>query len=208
MTLSPLRFAVAVALAGALLIAAACSKEKEPVAKPGAEPTAPTEEAAPAATVPPPLPFTITAVDSNGTAPPDEATLAAVKATLEAWAAAAVVAPLHSGQPAADLSGVFTGPALERLADPAVRATLVDESLPPASKEITPTAATATLSSVATPQGAVEVVAAHIELRVHAVGPSLDIDIAHLGEFVLVPEGGGWKIDAFGMQAIRQSRGG
>lgn len=206
MTPSPLRLAVAVALAGALLTAGACSKE--PATEKGAEPAAPAEEAPPATTVPPPLPFTITAVDSNGTAPPDEATLVAVKAALEAWAAAAVVAPLHSGQPAADLSGVFTGPALERLTDPAVRATLVDEALPPASKEITPTAATATLSSVATPQGAVEVVAAHIELRVHAVGPSLDIDIAHLGELVLVPEGGGWKIDAFGMQAIRESRGG
>ncbi|MBW3557863.1 MAG: hypothetical protein KY454_13100 [Actinobacteria bacterium] len=190
----------------ACLLAAGCSRAKDGETTAG--PTdAPSSETAPPTTVPPPLQFTITAIESNGTQPPDDATVTAVKAALERWAAAAVFAPLQSGQPAPDLSGVFSAPALERLADPAVRATLVDEGLPPASKEITAATAAATLSSVATPDGAVALVAAHLDLRVHAVGPSLDIDIAHLGEFVLVPEGDLWKIESFAMQAIRDSRG-
>lgn len=193
----------------ALVAAGACSK-----GKPAPEGGAPAAPAAPAGTTAAPAPagaptlsFTITGIDSNGTQPPDDATVAGVKAALDRWAAAAVVAPLHTGRPAGDLSPVFTAPVIERLADPAVRSVLVDESLPPATKEITAPTAGATLSTVSTPEGEVAVVAAHLDFRVHAVGPSLDIDIAHLGEFVLVVEGDGWKIDSFAMQAIRDSRG-
>lgn len=201
----PPRRLLAVALAAGLILGGACSRGKG--GRDEGAPTAPATTAAPRSTGPPTLSFTITAVDSNGTQPPDDATVAAIKAALDRWAAAAVVAPLHSGQPAGDLSGVFSPPVVERLADPAVRAVLVDESLPPASEEITAPTATATLSTVATPEGAVAIAAAHLDFRVHAVGPSVDIDIAHLGEFVLVPHGDVWKIESFAMQAIRDSRG-
>lgn len=205
MPLPPRRLLPAALVAG-LALGAACSKDKAgpDVAAPGA----PATTAAPVPKGAPVLSFTITAVDSNGTQSPDDATVAAVKGALDRWAAVAVVTPLYTGQPAPDLSGVFAAPVLERLADPAVRAVLVDESLPPATKEITAETVNATLSTVATPEGAVVLVAAHLDFKVHAVGPSVDIDIAHLGEFVLVREGDVWKIESFAMQAIRNSRGG
>ena len=157
---------------------------------------------------PPVLAVTITGVDPNATAPPNDATVAAVKATLDAWMAGAVVGPLYTGQAAGDLSGVFTPAALERLAaDPAARATLVDEGLPPASTQITAERANVGLSSVAGTDGAVGVVAAQLDIRLRAVGPELDVDINHYGEVVLVPETDGtWRIDSFAVETARDSR--
>jgi hypothetical protein len=191
--------AVAMALAAG---AGACSKEPAGEKRAATTTTAPTTTAAAA----PAIAVTVTGVDANGTREPDEATVAAVKKTIEAWVAAAVVAPLHSGQPAGDLAAVFTPAALERLADPAVRATLVDEGLPPATKEITAERADVGLFSVAGPDEVVAVIAAQLDLKVRAVGPTLDVDVSHYGELVLVQEGDGWKIDSFALEAARDSR--
>jgi hypothetical protein len=192
--------AVAVALATA---AGACSKEPAREKRAATTTTAPTTTATAAA---PAIAVTVTGVDANGTREPDEATVAAVKKTIDAWVAAAVVAPLHSGQPAGDLAAVFTPAALERLADPAVRAAMVDEGLPPATKEITAERANVGLFSVAGPDEVVAVIAAQLDLKVRAVGPTLDVDVSHYGELVLVQEGDGWKIDSFALEAARDSR--
>lgn len=156
---------------------------------------------------PPTIGVTITGVDPNGTKAPDEATVAAVKATLDSWLASAVVGPLFTGQPASDLSGVFTAAALERLAaDPAARPSLVDEGLPPASTAITAERANVALSSVAGPDEVVAVVAAQLDIQLRAQGPTMDVDVNHHGEVVLVQDGGAWKIDAFSVTAARDSR--
>lgn len=195
-----LRLLAVLAVAAALV--AGCSKDKD---DPAQKESAATSTSGPAAV--PTLQFTITETNSNGTKAPDEATLAAIKKTLDGWLASAVVAPLHSGQPAPDLAPLFTAAALERLADPAVRATLVDEGMPPATTSITADNATAALSTVAGPDEVVAVVGARIDVRVHAVGPTLDVDVIHWGELVLGPEAdGSWRIESFTLHTSRDSR--
>lgn len=190
---------IAVLLIVALVAVTGCSKDKAEES-----PKEPAEESAP-----PPAPgavvFTVTGVDPNNTTPPDEATIAAVKKTLEGWVATAVVEPLRSGAPAGDLSPVFTAPALERLGDPAVRATLVDESLPAATKSVDAEVANVALASAAGEAG-VAVIAARFELKVRAVGDDSDIDVVRTGDFILVPEADTWKIDSFTVHTTRDSR--
>lgn len=184
----------------------ACSKDDGDDAKAPARTTT-TSTTTPAA--PPTIGVTITGVDANGTKPPDEATVAAVKATLDTWLASAVVGPLFTGQPAGDLSGLFTPAAIERLAsDPAARPSLVDDGLglPPASTAITAERANVALASVAGPDEVVAVIAAQLDILLRAQGPTLDVDVNHHGEVVLVADDGTWKIDAFSVTAARDSR--
>lgn len=194
----------ALALAGGTVLGG-CSKDKE-------EPTTRSTTTSTTTTAPPGPPtigVTVTGVDANGTKTPDEATVAAVKATLDSWLASAVVGPLFTGQPAGDLSGVFTAAALERLAaDPAARPSLVDDGLglPPATTAITAERANVALSSVAGPDEVVAVVAAQLDIQLRAQGPELDVDVNHHGEVVLVQDGETWKIDAFSVTAARDSR--
>ena len=199
-----LRRPTAAALAAVLALAGAgaCSKDKDDAAPP----TSTTSTTALAA--PPAIGIAITAVEPNGTQAPDEATVGAVKAALDSWLAAAVVGPLFTGQPAGDLSAAFTPAALERItADPAVRSTLVAEGLPPASTSITAERATAALSSVAGPDGVVAVVAASLDVLLRATGPTMDVDVNHYGEVVLVAdEAGAWKIDSFTITTKQDSR--
>ena len=182
-----------------------CSKDKDDDGRATSKEPATTTTAAAAG--PPTLQFTVTETNPNGTKPPDEAAMASIKKTLDGWLAAAVVAPLHSGQPAPDLAPLFTPPALERLADPAVRATLVDEGMPPATTSITAEIANVLLSTVAGPDEVLAVVGARIDVKVHAVGPTLDVDVVHQGEIVLIPEPDGtWRIESFALHTARDSR--
>ena len=197
------RHLVVLALAAALLLAG-CSKDKDDDAAPAKRKPAATTTTVGA---PPTLAFTVTETNTNGTKGPDEAQLAAIKKTLDGWLASAVVAPLHSGQAAPDLSPLFTPAALERLADPAVRATLVDEGLPPAPTTIAAEVANVLLSTVAGPDEVLAVVGARIDVKVHASGPTLDVDVVHQGELVLAPqEDGTWKIESFAIHTARDSR--
>jgi hypothetical protein len=199
----PLAFVLAaLALVGGTLLGGCSKDEDEPP-----ERSAPTTTSTSAPAGPPTIGVTVTGVDPNGTKAPDDATVAAVKATLDSWLASAVVGPLFTGQPAGDLSGVFTAAALERLAsDPAARPSLVDEGLPPASTAITAERANVALASVAGPDEVVAVVAAQLDIQLRAQGPTMDVDVNHHGEVVLVQDGGAWKIDAFSVTAARDSR--
>ena len=193
-------------LALAAVLVAGCSKDKKKDDDGASAKTPPTSTTA-AAAGPPTLQFTVTETNTNGTKGPDEAQLAAIKKTLDGWLAAAVVAPLHSGQPAPDLSPLFTPAALERLADPAIRATVVDEGMPPATTSITAEVANLLLSTVAGADEALAIVGARIDVKVHAVGPTLDVDVVHQGELVLAPEpDGSWKIESFALHTARDSR--
>ena len=199
----PTRLVLA-ALALAALLLAGCSKDKDDDAAPKKEKAATTTTATSAA---PTLAFTVTETNTNGTKGPDEAQLAAIKKTLDGWLASAVVAPLYSGQPAPDLSSLFSPAALERLGDPAVRASLVDEGLPPATTSITADAANVLLSTVAGADEVLALVGARIDVKVHAVGPTLDVDIVHQGELVIAPEADGtWRIESFAVHTARDSR--
>ena len=159
-----------------------------------------------ALTAPPALTWTITGVEANGTQPPGEDVVAAVKATLDTYLTQAVATPLFSGTPPADLSAVLSPAALDRIAaDPAARAALIDEGMPPATKSITANAANAALSSVAGADGATALVVAALDLRVHAVGPTVEVNIVRTGEVVLAPEANGWRIDSFSVNTHRDS---
>lgn len=190
--------AAVVALAGL----AACSKDDDEKASSPSKSTTSTALAAP-----PTIEVTISGVEPNGTQPPDEATLVAITSSLEAWLATAVVGPLFTGQPAGDLASIFTAAALERLGtDPAARSTLVVEGLPPASRSIEAERANVALSTVAGPDGAIAVVTASLDILLHAVGPTLDVEVNHYGDLVLVQEADMWKIDAFEVTARQDSR--
>ena len=191
-------------LALVAVLAAGCSKDDKDDDGASAEKPATTTTAAAG---PPTLQFTVTETNTNGTKGPDEAQLAAIKKTLGGWLAAAVVGPLHSGQPAPDLAPLFTPSALERLADPAIRATVVDEGMPPATTSITAEVANVLFSTVAGADEVLAIVGARIDLKVHAVGPTLDVDVVHQGELVLAPEpDGSWKIESFALHTARDSR--
>ena len=189
----------------AVLAAAGCSKDKKNAD--GGSAKKPETTTTAAAAGPPTLQFTVTETNTNGTKAPDDAQLAAIKKTLDGWLAAAVVAPLHSGQPAPDLTALFTPAALERLADPAIRAAVVDEGLPPATTSITAEPANVLLSTVAGADEVLAIVGARIDVKIHAVGPTLDVDVVHQGELVLAPEpDGSWKIESFALHTARDSR--
>lgn len=182
----------------ALASLTACSKKKD-----GAEPSASKKKGDTAA---PTLTFTIDGVEPNGTKPPGNDVLEAVKAVLDAYLQRAVVQPLYTGEPAGDLADLFTVAARPRLGEPAHRATLVEEGLPPASTSITAGAVKASLSSVAGPDGAIALVGARLDVQLHAVGPRVDIDIVRDGELVLTFEDGTWRIDSFGLRTTRNTR--
>jgi hypothetical protein len=78
--------------------------------------------------------------------------------------------------------------------------------MPPANEEISAEVANVALSSVAGPDEVVALVGARIDVKVRAVGPTLDVDVVHQGELVLVPEGDAWLIDAFAVHTTRDSR--
>lgn len=131
---------------------------------------------------------------------------AAVTASLNGWLATAIVEPLRTGAPAAGLDPLFTEPALAKIAGPGPeRAAMVEEGTPLSGK-VTQERANVRLTAVTGPGGAVELVAAQIDLA-HAV-PSNDgvVDLVRSGELVLVPSGGTWRIDAFDVVAKRDTR--
>lgn len=183
----------------ALVSLTACPKKKD-----GTEPSASkNKDGTPAA---PTLTFTVEGVEPNGTKPPGNDVVEPVKAVLDAYLQRAVVEPLYTGEQAGDLADLFTVQARPRLAEPAHRATLVEEGLPPASTSITAGAVKVSLSSVAGPDGAIALVGARLDVQLHAVGPRVDIDIVRDGELVLAFEDGQWRIDSFGLRTTRNTR--
>jgi hypothetical protein len=197
----PVSVAAATVAVALLVSGAGCSK-KNGNNRAGAKGT--TTAASTTTAAEPPIVFTVSGIDDSGTPPPDDATIAAVKQTLDDWVAAALVGPLKSGQPAGDLSAIFTTEALGTLANPATRATLVDEGMP-AAKSVKPESAGLHLTSVAEPDGTLTFVAARIDLKLHVTGPGLDVSIVRDGEVVLAPEDGRWKIESFTVRAMRDS---
>jgi hypothetical protein len=190
------------ACAVALLVTApACSKKDDDDAArtPGATATT-------SPTNPPTLTWTVQGHEANGTQPPSDDIIASVKATLDAYLAQAIVAPLYTGTPAGDLSTIFTPVALERVVgDPTARATLIDEGMPAATDAIVAEAANVTLGSVAGPDGVTAIIGAQVDLTVHATGPAIDVRIVRNGEMTLIPEGDGWRIDSFIVRAQRDT---
>ena len=182
-------------LAAAAALAGACASDTGLMAVPT------TADAPPSADVE--LSLRVAGVESVGLpAPPfPDDVKAAVGATLDRYLQDAVLGPLRSGGPAADLGPLFTGPARARLDGPD-RAALVDEGLP-AAASVRTEAATAKLSALVGPAGAVAVVTAALDLRLEA-GDVDPVSVARTGHLVLVPAGDGWKIDGYDVRTVRK----
>lgn len=187
-----LRRAVVIALVVAGVAAGACS------GKGGSAGPPPTEGP------PAPISWTVTVGDVHAVHPPappfpddvrDEVT-----ATLERYLTDAVLGPLRSGQPAGDLAPLFTPAAAARLNGPD-RAALVDEGLPPA-PAVRSEAATAGLAALAAPDGAVIVVTATVDLRLHTGGTD-SVAVVRTGDLVLAPDGDGWDIEGYDVRTTR-----
>jgi hypothetical protein len=180
-------------LLGAALLATACSSGGGLMAVPTTTPPQSSDVAfsVTGATVesvqPPPPPF------------PDDVK-ASVAATLDRYLQEAVLGPLRSGGPAGDLGPVFTGPARARVDGPD-RAALVDEGLP-AAEPVRAETATVGLAALVGADGATTVVTAAVDLRLRA-GDDDPVTVARTGHLVLVPEGGGWKIDGYDVRTTR-----
>ena len=126
--------------------------------------------------------------------------LAAVKSTLDQYLNVAVVAPIRTGQKAADLGPVFTGPALAQAAGPD-RAALVDEDLPAAPAAAVPTASAA-LTALVGPDGPV-VISAEIHVAASGKAAGGDLAVDRTGELVLSPDGDAWKVSAYSIKVNR-----
>ena len=153
-------------------------------------------------TVPDPkVTLTVTDVQSNGTAPPSPEIVEAILATLDHYLADGVVAPLQTGVVGSDLDVIFSESAAARL-DGDDREALVDEHLPRLPR-VRAQRANVSLSTLAGPDGQIGVIAAHLDLAIRATGKKDDLDITHVGDFVLVPDAAGWKIDSYNVHTTR-----
>lgn len=164
---------------------------------------------APTTTAPPAATFTLTggivrAPDPRMTTFPSEVVVG-VQSALDAYLDRAVLAPLRSGGPAPDLSGLFAPAARPRLeAGSADRAALVDEGLP-AARDLRVERAVADVGAVAGPQGRVGAVLASLDLTVTGRIGSSGLTIRRTGEVSLGPYEGAWKIDYFKVTVTRHS---
>ena len=149
----------------------------------------------------PPVTFSVGASELRGsgtTLPLPPEIQSGVVATLDRYLADAVVGPLRTGAPPADLSPLFTELAWPRLSGPD-RAAIVDEGVPAGS--VTADAAVANLTGLQGADGAVALVGVHIDLRLR-VG---QLNVVRSGELVLVPEGDTWRIDGYDLRVSRDS---
>lgn len=123
--------------------------------------------------------------------------------TLNRYLDAGVLTPLRTGGPAGDLAPLFSGPAAARVVPGgADRFAFIDENLPPLS-DLRQQAAVARLTALAGSDGIMSVVTAAIDLRLigHVAGSPVTVE--RTGEFVLMPEGGTWRIDAYDVRVTR-----
>ena len=195
------------ALVGAIALTAGPLFASDDVPTSTGEPQAGPATMTSTTTTRPSAPVTVTGVESNGTAPPSDELVGDVVATLQGWLEMGSVRPLGSGTQAGDLSPYFTLAALDRLAaTPTDRAAMVDEGLPPASRGVVVETAEVALSTLAGPDGRVAVVLGTLDLKVHALGPTLDVDIVRSGTVSLAFQDGRWKIDSYEVRVSRSSR--
>ena len=127
-----------------------------------------------------------------------------VGAALDRYLEHAVLAPLRSGQPAGDLSGLFTGAAAARVAGPD-RGALVDEGLPPVS-DVDVEKATASVLVLAGRGGEAGFATARIALLVRGLVGVAPLTVERTGELTLSPDGDTWKISGYEVRASKDTR--
>jgi hypothetical protein len=118
----------------------------------------------------------------------------------------AVVAPLKSGAVAPDLAGIFTPDAGAKLNGPD-RPTLTDEGVPKLTGSITPTTADCALTALADGGGQIVLVAARLDLDLHAAVAGGDLHLVRKGDLLFSNEAGGWRVAGFDLSVIRNGPG-
>jgi hypothetical protein len=160
------------------------------------------KHAAPArATTTVPGPITLAVGAAPGTPAPVKD---AVELVLRRYVDDAILTPLRTGQPVADVAPFFTAEAVARLTGPD-RAALVGEGLPAARNGLVGKRAIAAITPMLVGDQ-VPLVAVGLDLRVVARGvEGGDADVSYLGELVMVPDGATWRVDGYDMRATRDA---
>ena len=153
----------------------------------------------------------VTSLNMETSAPPaagePEAAQAGVLAALQLYLLAASLDPLRTGAPGVDISVLFTSRAAARATSAPDRAALYDEGLPPV-ESLRPEVADLNLTGLVGPDGRVAVMAASYAVKLNGVTSGTPVVVQRNADFVLVPEDGGWKIDAYDVRASRTTPAG
>lgn len=134
-----------------------------------------------------------------------DAAWAGVLDTLNRYLEAAVLTPLRSAGPAADLTPLFTPLSVRRVMTVGPdRAAFIDEGLGAPATELRKDTAVARLTALAGADGTMSVVAADLDLKLTGVVGGAPMSLDREGELVLMPEGGTWRIDAWDLKVTRR----
>jgi hypothetical protein len=136
-----------------------------------------------------------------------EAAQAGVLATLQSYLVNASLAPLRSGTAVGDISSLFTGRSAPRATSAPDRAALYDEGIPPV-QSLRSEVADLALTGLVGPDGKVSVMAATFAVKLNGVTSDTPLVVQRNADFVLVPEDGAWKIDAYDVSASRTTPAG
>jgi hypothetical protein len=166
----------------------------------------PTASSSPTTTeAPARLGVTVTAADVQSAVTPAPAFPADVRdqvvATIDRYLQAASVTAITTGKAPAELEQAFSATARPRLAT-ADRQTLADEGLPRA--RVDEARADVALTALVGPDGSVAVVVARLAEHVEGAG---GLTVTRTGDFTLVPEDGGWRIDSYDVAVTREVPG-
>jgi hypothetical protein len=132
---------------------------------------------------------------------------AQVVAAIDRYVQLSSVDAMRTGA-AGNLAPVFTTDALSKVTS-TDRAVLADEHLPKVRRKVQVSGSPVALSGLADQDGTVVVVTASIDVRVAArtTKGNKPILVERRGELVLVPDGGGWKIDSYDLSVARSGKG-
>ncbi|HEX2063648.1 MAG TPA: hypothetical protein VHE80_04415 [Acidimicrobiales bacterium] len=126
-----------------------------------------------------------------------------VLATVNAYLTAGVVQPLQDDKPPAGVEAAFTPVAATRLAGPD-RAALVEDGAF-ARGDLRQERANVRFTAMRGPSGDIVVVTAQLDIALVVETSVGDVAAVRAGEMVLVPDGDGWRIDAFDVVARHHS---
>ncbi len=126
--------------------------------------------------------------------------------TVDRYVNEASLKPIETRKPAGDLSALFTADALARISGPD-RAVLVDEQLPEPTGGVTARASPIDLVGLADGNGAVVLVSARVTIDIGAKSARGRFRVQRLGDLVLAPDAGGWRIFGYDVGVNRTGAG-